>query len=46
MNDTQSQIIRQSSLNRATDLVTSDKIKLDEVIKYAQRFESYVKTGK
>ena len=46
MNDTQLQIVRQSSFNRATDLVTSDKIKLEEVIKYAQRFTDYVTTGK
>lgn len=46
MNETNLHIIRQSSLNRSTELVIADKIKLEEIIKYAERFTDYVKTGK
>lgn len=46
MNETQLQIIRQSSLNRAVDLAIADKIQMDKIISFSQRFEQYVITGK
>lgn len=39
-------IIRQSSLNRSIELVVANKIKLDEVIIYGERFVNYIQTGK
>lgn len=35
-------IIKQSSLNRATELVVADKIKLDDVLKWADYFVEWV----
>jgi hypothetical protein len=39
------QIVRQSSLNRATDLCINGKIELADVLVYAEVFVNYVQTG-
>jgi predicted nucleic acid-binding protein len=46
MTEQQQQIIRQSSLNRAVDLAIADKIQMDKIISFSQRFEKYVINGK
>jgi len=46
MTETQLNIIRQSSLNRSVDLAIADKISMDKIISYSQRFEKYVISGK
>jgi hypothetical protein len=43
--DVQKYIIRQSSLNRATDLFAGKPINVDEIINLARTFENYVHNG-
>ena len=43
--DIQKYIIRQSSLNRATDLFAGKPINVDEIINLARTFENYVHNG-
>lgn len=43
--NTQESIVRQSSLNRAIDLVCNDKLELKDVLVKAKEFEGWVSRG-
>lgn len=45
LTDTQLQIIRQSSLNRAVDLVIADKCDSKDTLRLSERFVNYVING-
>jgi len=45
LTDTQLQIIRQSSLNRAVDMHIADKVEKNNILKTAEYFTSYVING-